>query len=70
MKKINEKLSEYKHQLLSLLEHIKTLEANSQLDVNIKLLKIKKIRDEINKVGQEIDTVKKEIMLLNAYQVN
>lgn len=37
---------------------------------NEKLTEIKKIKEEITKVGTEIDSIKQEITLLSAYNIN
>lgn len=54
----------------NLLSKIAALEANAQVPVEEKLSEIKKIKDEITKVGTEIDSIKKEITLLNSYNLN
>jgi peptidoglycan hydrolase CwlO-like protein len=59
-----------KHTLENLLGQIKQIETNAQADVNDKLSQIKKIKEEIAKVGMEIDSIKREITLLNTYNVN
>jgi hypothetical protein len=56
--------------LKNLLQQIKDLENNDQLSANSKLTEIKKIQEEIKKVGMEIDMVKNGITLLNAYNIN
>lgn len=53
-----------------LLAKISVLEKTTELSLNEKLEQIKIIRDEIAKVGVEIDSIKREITLLNAYSVN
>lgn len=58
------------HEVKSLIYQIKEIEGNTQASPNEKLSKIKKIREEISKVGMEIDKVKREITLLNTYNVN
>lgn len=67
---LNARLVVAKHTVQNLLQQIKEIEGNTQTDVNEKLSQIKMIRDEITKVGTEIDNIKKEITLLNAYSVN
>lgn len=67
---LNARLVVAKHTVQNLLQQIKEIESNVQTDVNEKLSQIKKIREEITKVGTEIDSIKKEITLLNAYSVN
>jgi type I restriction-modification system DNA methylase subunit len=54
----------------NLLSKIAALEASAQVPVEEKLSEIKKIKDEITKVGTEIDSIKKEITLLNSYNLN
>ena len=54
----------------NLLERIGALEADKELTTEEKFTQIKIIREEMNKVGMEIDSIKKEITLLNAYTVN
>ncbi len=54
----------------NLLARIYALEEDTQVSVEEKLSQIKKIREEITKVGMEIDSIKKEITLLNSYNVN
>jgi hypothetical protein len=53
-----------------LMAELSCIEADRQTPAMERLSQIKKIREELNKVGDEIDSIKKEIMLLNAYQVN
>lgn len=59
-----------RHTLKNLISQIKEIEGDAQADVNVKLSQIKKIKEEITKVGMEIDSIKKEIKLLNSYSVN
>ena len=58
------------HTLKSLLRQIKTIEADTQSPINDRILQIKKIQEELGKVGTEIDSVKKEIKLLRIYTLN
>lgn len=67
---LNARLVVAKHTVQGLLLQIKEIERDVQTDANEKLSQIKKIKDEITKVGTEIDSIKKEITLLNAYSVN
>jgi type I restriction-modification system DNA methylase subunit len=53
-----------------LLLKIAELEQDVDAPLEAKLSEIKKIKDEITKVGTEIDSIKKEITLLNTYNVN
>jgi len=67
---LNARVVVAKHTLRNLIGQIKEIEADGQADVNVKLSQIKKIKDEITKVGMEIDSIKREITLLNTYNVN
>jgi hypothetical protein len=58
------------HALKDLIYQIKEIENNNNNTPNENLLKIKKIREEMAKVGVEIDSLKKEITLLNTYNIN
>jgi len=58
------------HTVRDLITQIKKIEDDVQTPANEKLSKIKMIREEITKVGMEIDKLKKEIMLLGAYSIN
>ena len=53
-----------------LLAQIKKIESDVQTPVIEKLSKIKNIREEISKVGGEIDNIKREITLLSSLQIN
>ena len=53
-----------------LLLKIAELEQDTEAPLEAKLSEIKKIKDEITKVSTEIDSIKKEITLLNDYSVN
>ena len=67
---LNAKLVVCSHTVKSLMVQISEIEADTQVPANEKLSKIKIIREELSKVGMEIDTVKKEIKLLNEYSIN
>lgn len=67
---LNARLLVATHTVRSLLDQIKEIETDTISSPIDKLSKIKKIRDEINKVGMEIDSIKREITLLNKYSVN
>ncbi len=54
----------------NLLERISALEVDAELTSEEKFTQIKIIREEISKVGTEIDSIKRELTLLNAYTVN
>lgn len=58
------------HTLKSLLRQIKAIEADTQSPINDRILQIKKIQDELSKVGSEIDNIKKEIKLIQTYSLN
>lgn len=58
------------HTVRSLLGRIQEIEDDTETSANEKLSEIKKIRDEITKVGTEIDSIKREITLLTAYSLN
>ena len=53
-----------------LLSKLSALEIDDQLSADEKFLQIKNIREEMSKVGTEVDDIKKEITLLNTYSVN
>ena len=67
---LNTKIVICNHTLKHLLKQIKIIEQDDQTSVNYKLSEIKKIQEEITKVGTEIDIIKKDIMLLGDYNVN
>jgi len=56
--------------LKDLFAQIKCIENDTQASNNDKLLKIKKIREELSKVGTEIDSIKKEIKIIHTYSLN
>jgi len=56
--------------LKDLLNQIKCVENDTQESTNDKLLKIKKIREELSKVGTEIDSIKKEIKIIRTCSLN
>lgn len=58
------------HTVRDLIAKIKEIEADTQTPSNEKLSEIKKIKEEITKVGTEIDSIKQEITLLSAYNIN
>jgi hypothetical protein len=47
-----------------------TIDEKTNVDRIAQASEIKIIREDITKVNQEIDNIKKEINLLNGYQVN
>lgn len=58
------------HTVRDLIAKIKEIEAITQTPSNETLSEIKKIKEEITKVGTEIDSIKQEITLLSAYNIN
>lgn len=54
----------------NLLAKISALEVDTEMTLEEKLSQIKKIKEELTKVGTEIDSIKKEITLLNTCNVN
>jgi hypothetical protein len=58
------------HTLRNLLKQIKAIESDTQAPINDRLLQIKKIQDELSKVGMEIDSIKKEIKLIRTCSLN
>jgi septal ring factor EnvC (AmiA/AmiB activator) len=58
------------HVVRDLISQIRKIEADQQTSLNEKLSQIKKIREEIEKVGTEIDNIKRELKLLHTYNVN
>lgn len=57
------------HKIRELLDRIKEVE-NSRDMINVKNNQIKMIKIEIINLGEEIDNLKKEVMLLTAYNIN
>lgn len=64
------KLSVAYQSVKELMAELKRIEADTKTPAIERLSQIKKIREELNKVGDEIDSIKREITLLNAYRVN
>jgi hypothetical protein len=58
------------HTLKSLLRQIKAVEADTQSPISDRVLQIKKIQEELSKVGGEIDNIKKEFKLIQTYSLN
>lgn len=58
------------HTARNLLERITALENNTELSLEEKFVQIKIIREEISKVGIEVDSIKREINLLTSYSIN
>lgn len=53
-----------------LMRQLQKIESDTQAIANVRLEEIKKIKVELDKVGQEIDIIKNEITLLKSYRVN
>ena len=53
-----------------LLAEISVLEADKEMSSESKLSEIKKIREELSKVGTEIDNLKKELKLITTCDIN
>jgi uncharacterized coiled-coil DUF342 family protein len=68
------RIASCKYQLKTLMSRIDTaiatIDEKSNVDRIAQVSEIKIIREDITKVNQEIDNIKKEINLLNGYQVN
>jgi len=60
----------YSNILKDLLNQIKCIENDNQTSNNDKFLQMKKIRDELSKVGTEIDSIKKEIKIVHTQNLN
>jgi len=58
------------HTVKNLLARIHAIEVDEETTSEEKMLQIKNIQQEISKVGMEIDSIKKEITLLQTYSVN
>lgn len=64
------KLLEYMHTIKGLLSKLDDIETDSSVPIKEKLLLIKNISEQINKVGMEVDEIKRDIKLLSAHDVN
>lgn len=53
-----------------LLQQIATIEIDTQTSTEDKIGQIQKIREELKKIGEEVDKIKQNITLLEAYEVN
>lgn len=58
------------HILKELLQEIKYIENDNKTPINDRILQMKKIREELSKVGTEIDSIKKEIKLVETHSLN
>lgn len=67
---LNNKLTECLDKVKQLLLDMDVLEKNPTLNNDQKLEELQKIRDELNKVTLEIDSVKKVIKLLSTRHLN
>lgn len=67
---LSAKMMTYKYALEDLLKEINLIEQDNVMESNEKLSKIKTIRMEINKIAKQIDIAKKEIILINSYDIN
>lgn len=59
-----------KANIKDLLRQIDGVEKDLDSSMSEKLAKIKKIKEEITKVGTEIDNIKREFTLLTTYNIN
>lgn len=53
-----------------LLQQIATIEIDTQTSTEDKIGQIQKIREELKKIGEEVDKIKGNITLLETYEVN
>lgn len=67
---LKQRLEECSKTLQDYNTELDVVEKDTSTSENERFLQIKKIREEINKVGVEIDNIKKEISLLNKYSLN
>lgn len=67
---LSAKLSAAYQSVKGLMIKLNHLESDMQTPVIEKLSQIKKIREELGKIGEEIDILKGNIKLLKNYQVN
>lgn len=56
--------------LLRIEEAQAAIDGKSNVDLNTQISEIKIIRQDIAKVNQEIDIIKREINLISGYQIN
>jgi hypothetical protein len=70
MNNFSAQIAVYAIMLQDLLCQIKEIEDDKISDTNEKFSKIKKIREEITKVGTEIDNAKKGLTLVGSYKIN
>lgn len=59
-----------KQNVQDLLRQIDAIEVDTQTSNEAKLAQTQKIREEMNRIGEEVDTIKKSIILLDTYKVN
>jgi len=67
---LTNKFTSCKWELKHLLGQVKEIEKDKYANENDSLVKIKIIREQITKVGMEIDSIKKEIMMLSSRNTN
>lgn len=53
-----------------LLQQISNIESDTQTSDETKLAQVQKIREEMSKIGEEVDRIKRDITLLDTYEVN
>lgn len=53
-----------------LLQQIATIEADTQTSNEAKIAQTQKIREDLKKISEEVDKIKGDITLLEAYEVN
>jgi hypothetical protein len=72
--KINDKLPirllNCSNRIKEIVAQIKKIESDQEMPAIEKISQIKIIKEELNKVGTEIDSLKKEIKLLTDYSIN
>lgn len=69
-KQLTDKMLNCKEKIKALLVKIDSLETDKALTLEEKFAAIKIVREELNLVGTEIDSLKKKINLLNDYSIN
>jgi hypothetical protein len=53
-----------------LLDKLSEIEADAQVPANEKISLVKQIKEELDKVAQEVDIIKQEFNLLTHYRIN
>ena len=59
-----------KQTILALLKQLRGIESDTKTPAETKLLQIKKIKEELETIGTEVDNIKNEITLITDYRVN